>query len=149
MNTKPLQIIAAFPGTGKSYYASRTSGVADSDSSTFSRGPEWPANYIAHIRELLAEGATVLVSTHVEVRQALEEAGLFFTLVYPEFNCRIEYVDRMRRRGSPAALVEVVITNWNRWLTDCRDQRGCDHIILGPGEYLTDVIPDIELRDVA
>ena len=54
------KIIAAFPGTGKSTYYREHSNCLDSDSSDWSwlvvdgvkeRHPEWPNNYINHIKE--------------------------------------------------------------------------------------------------
>jgi hypothetical protein len=134
------QVIAAFPATGKSHYASRHYGVADSDSSDFSGRPDWPENYVEHIQGLVAEGATVLTSTHAEVRQALVGAGVSFLLVYPDAACRDEYRDRMVLRGSSLSLIEAVLTNWDGWLSDCREQQGCEHIELRCGEHLSDVI---------
>jgi len=146
------RVIAAFPATGKSYLAARTPGLVDSDSSTFSwkwlhpdvreRHPEWPSNYMAHIRSLLDNGASaVLVSTHAEVRSGLANQGIGFTLVYPEIGLREEYRERMERRGSPPALIAKVIDElWDDAIRECAAQRGCRHIVLGPGAYLTDAL---------
>lgn len=142
-------VIAAFPATGKSYYAA-AAGRVDSDSSAYSwkwlgpdervRHPDWPGNYMAHIREALDAGSTVLVSTHAEVRQALAEARIPFTLIYPAPPLRAEYRARMERRGSSAALVAKVIDElWDDALADCAGQTGCVHIVLRSGEYLADV----------
>lgn len=136
------RIIAAFPATGKSYLSKQAVGFIDSDSSRFSRLNCWPVNYVAHVRRLVDEGATVLVSTHAEVRQALVDTGLPLTLVYPDEGCRHEYRGRMLDRGSPAALIEKVMENWYRWLTDCRRTPG-RHIVLRPGEYLSDVLAEV------
>lgn len=145
-------VIAAFPATGKSYLAARTPGLVDSDSSNFSwkyihpdvrdRHPDWPGNYMAHLRGLLDNGArAVLVSTHAEVRSELVNQGIGFTLVYPESGLRDEYRERMERRGSPAALVAKVIDElWDDALAECAAQEGCAHVVLGPGEYLTDAL---------
>jgi hypothetical protein len=93
--TQRRSVIAAFPATGETYIAGRDHRFADSDSSGFSwespgvRNPEWPANYMAHIKGLIADGRHVLCSTHQEVRDALVDAGLPFTLVYPAEDQRI------------------------------------------------------------
>ncbi len=153
--TLPHKIISAFPATGKSYAANRFDGLADSDSSRFSwerpgvRNPDWPANYFAHIEEELEDGMTVLVSSHAEVRTGLVERGLPFTFVYPDPTLRAEYRERMERRGSPLILIHTIYEGWDTMMRACREQRGCDHIVLGSGEYLSDVLTDIELRDVA
>lgn len=136
------RVISAFPATGKSHMASIVPGVADSDSSLFSRGPGWPDNYIDHLEELgRASLSLLLVSTHSEVRQALIDHSIEFTLVYPAEGLRDEYRERMEQRGSPLALVTKVIDElWSPALAECRAQRGCRHVELGPGEYLTDAV---------
>lgn len=141
MTTPRSRVISAFPATGKSYVAAHRPGVFDSDSSTFSRGPEWPGNYIAHILVAAESGALVLVSTHAEVRQALEAEGIPFTLVYPERTLRDEYAARMEWRGSPDWLIRKVTEElWDDALADCAAQRGCEHVVLGSGEYLATIL---------
>lgn len=144
-------IVAAFPAAGKSHYADRNGGVLDSDSSAFSwkwitfdvreRHPDWPANYIAHITEACAEGRTVLVSTHAEVREALFANGIPYTLVYPHPALREEYRRRMTERGShPALIAKVIDELWTGALVECAGERGCVHVVLRSGEYLSDVL---------
>jgi hypothetical protein len=136
------RVVAAFPATGKSFVAATRPNVVDSDSSAFSRGSEWPGDYIEHIRSAAAGGALVLVSTHAEVRAALEAEGIPFMLVYPDAGLRDEYRARMERRGSPAGLIHKVIDDlWDDALADCAAQSGCEHIVLRSGEYLSDVLP--------
>lgn len=144
-------VVAAFPATGKSHFAVRRTDTVDSDSSGFSwqylgeevrvRHSEWPANYMEHIRQARRGVSLVLVSTHGEVRRALVEAAIPFTLVYPAPTLREEYRQRMVRRGSPAGLVAKVIDElWESALVDCAAQTGCVHVVLRPGEYLSDVL---------
>lgn len=145
------RVIAAFPATGKSYVARTVPGWADSDSSRFSwkyrhpdvreRHPDWPGNYITHLRELLKSDLRVLVSTHAEVRDALVAAGIPFTLVYPRADLREEYRARMQQRGSPPALIAKVVDElWPDALEECARQTGCEHVVLGPGEYLREAL---------
>ena len=141
------RVTAAFPATGKSFVAAHDHRFIDSDSSRFSWGPDgdrhpnWPSNYIAHIRGALANGDRVLVSTHGEVRKALADASIPFTLVYPKHSLRDEYRARMEKRGSPPALIAKVIDElWHDALSECVNQQGCEHIVLGPGQYLADVL---------
>lgn len=140
------RLIAAFPATGKTYFATRHENVADSDSSAFSwirpgeRHPDWPHNYLRHIKDELLDGRTVLVSTHAEVRGLLEDQELPFTLVYPERHLREEYVRRMADRGSPIALCELVAAKWNQWITELHEQACAVRIVLGAGDYLSDVM---------
>ncbi len=146
------RVIAAFPATGKSYMAATVPDIADSDSSSFSwkythpdvrqRHPDWPGNYICHLRELLqSDVRLVLVSTHAEVREGLVRHGIPFTLVYPRAELRGEYRARMERRGSPPGLIAKVVDElWDTALAECAQQEGCHHVVLNPGEYLTDAL---------
>ena len=145
------RVIAAFPATGKSWMAARDPLIVDSDSSAFSRKADWPDNYMAHIRAILRLSehspiltvpavSAILVSTHAEVREALAKQGIPFTLVYPSPDQRDEYRERMERRGSSEPLIRKVIDElWDDALADCAAQAGCDHIVLGSGQYLADV----------
>lgn len=141
------RVIAAFPATGKSYLAADDDGYVDSDSSSFSgsepgiRHPEWPGNYVEHVRGQLVEGKVVLVSTHAEVRRALVDAGIPFKLAYPTPDQREEYRRRMIGRGSPDGLIRKVIDElWDDALVECFRQEGCEHLVLRPGEYLGEAL---------
>ena len=86
------RIISAFPGTGKTYYHKMNPETTlDSDSSNFSwleapagglvRNPEFPNNYIQHIKENIGKYEIIFVSSHEEVRKALIENCIFFYLL--------------------------------------------------------------------
>lgn len=133
-------VISAFPATGKTYVADRYPNVVDSDSSAYPKGRAWPGNYIADIERHLADGKTILVSSHQEVREALVDAGIPFALVYPRRDLRREYRKRMEFRGSPAALVEKIDGLWDVMLDSMERQGGCTHYVLGPGDFLADIL---------
>lgn len=141
----PMKIISGFPGIGKSsLYNQAPERIADSDSSQFDKS-EFPDNYIVHIRSLLEEGVKdyILVSSHFDVRDELEERGFPFFLVYPERGLKEEYLQRYRDRKSPQAFVDMMDANWDKFITGCEDQEGCEHIVLKSGQYLADVFkPD-------
>lgn len=140
------RLISAFPATGKTYLAVRRHDVADSDSSAFSwlspghRHPDWPHNYLRHIKAELSQGRTVLVSTHEQVRGLLEDEELPFTLVYPASAHRVEYLVRMAKRGSPLPLIQLVDAHWNEWIAQMHEQACAARVVLGSGQYLWDVI---------
>jgi predicted nucleotidyltransferase len=80
------RIISAFPGTGKTYFYNKNKETTmDSDSSQFSgvkdqngnntkeRNPNFPKNYIEHIKENIGKYEFILVSSHKEVRNALKD----------------------------------------------------------------------------
>ena len=145
------QVISGFPGIGKTHFSSLTGGVSDSDSSHFSwaptkgvqvRDPRWPQNYIEHIQGLLLrpEISFILVPSHQEVRDALVEAGIPFTLVYPSVSIKEEYIQRYVDRGSAPAFVSLLNSNYETWIEGLISQQNCDHLSLGVGEYLSDVL---------
>ena len=140
------EIISAFPATGKSYFAERSSYIVlDSDSSKFSwirlgeRHPNFPQNYIEHIKAYLGEVDYILVSSHQEIRDALVAERLPFMLVYPADACKAEYLDRCLGRGSPETFLNMLEANWEKFLGDCQATRGCTHRVLETQEYLSDV----------
>lgn len=157
----PTRLISAFPGTGKTYYCLQNSmvyltdgskiydwtknSVLDSDSSLFDR-QDFPQNYIDYIIGRMGKVETILISTHKEVRQALVENNIKFTLVYPEVSLRQEYVKRFFKRGSPEVFINLIERNWEEWIRQLQAQVGCSHIILGKGEYLSDKIKQVSME---
>lgn len=143
------KIIAGFPGVGKSTLFRKRGArlIADSDSSTFDKS-DFPANYIRHIKQKLSEGYTVLVSTHNDVRNALVAEGMDFVLVYPALNCKEEYLQRYRDRGSPAAFVEMMDKKWVDFVVDCSGQKGCWHVCLAQGQFMPalDELPKLAVK---
>jgi hypothetical protein len=62
-------------------------------------------------------------------------------VVAPAVGLREEYRQRFVNRGSPDAFVELIMANWDAWLDDCYGDAGMhEHVTLGPGRYLTDVL---------
>jgi hypothetical protein len=142
-------IVSAFPGCGKSYCAQHRKNLTmhDSDSSNFhflegarALNPDWPNNYIRHIARLKFSGGydVIFVSSHVEIRKALEKAELQYLLVYPKDCCKDEYIQRYRDRGSSEAFIKRLDENWQDWLQSCRDDNVAVRLILGQGAFLTE-----------
>jgi hypothetical protein len=152
-NTK---VIAAFPACGKSYCFERNEDyiILDSDSSKFSwvysnglapryRNPEFPKNYIEHIKENIGKVDYIFVSTHEEVRNALSEAGIDFTLVFPEWSLREEWVGRCFIRGSGEKFCQLIADQWEDWLSQMEEEvvyNKRKHYRLKAGEYLWDAM---------
>lgn len=125
-------VIAAFPGAGKSVTVADNPDLAisDSDSSNYSwkivdgvrtdeRNPEFPQNYITRIKDMLDDGLDfVFVSTHKEVRKALEENKIKYVLVYPEKECKEEYMKRFEKREDTEEFIKTISDNWDAWIDD-------------------------------
>ncbi len=140
-HSKTTLVVSAFPGCGKSHLF-RNKGerkILDSDSSTFDKS-NFPQNYIEHIKSNLGNVDLILVSSHKEVREALVDNGIEFTLVYPDNNIKEEYIKRYIDRGNNDRFVELLTNNWNNWIDELDNQTGCEKIKLNTGEFLSDVI---------
>ena len=140
-------LYAAFPGTGKSYYCNNGNWshytpkgfCCDSDSSKFDKS-EFPQNYINHIKQRIADGyRRIFISSHKEVRDALVENGLQFTLIYPDKSLKEEYVQRYKDRGNPQQFISLVENNWENWITECEAQEHCNHIKLKTNQFVSNV----------
>lgn len=159
INTRGTVIIAGFPGVGKTYCVNNsllknTYRMTDSDSSLFSHiekngerkiHPEWPDNYIDHIKSTFGKYDIVFVSTHQIVRDTLREERIPYTLVYPkqtEAN-KIEYIAKYIKRGSPKKFIEFMTDNWENFLDDIFIDPWPTHYELKEGQTLFYVINDI------
>jgi hypothetical protein len=131
---KTTFVISAFPGCGKSYcfnnYNGRDIKILDSDSSEFSwvkdsegnntkeRNPEFPNNYIKHIKENIGKVDIIFVSSHEVVRNALLENDIRFLLVYPYKHCKEEWVERFKARGNDEKFIKFISDNWDNFIDD-------------------------------
>ncbi len=138
------RIISAFPGIGKSFYHNlNKTTTLDSDSSNFSwtsilcrnnevkkiREPDFPNNYIEHIKENIGKYDFVFVSSHKEVRNALLENCLFFYLIYPSKSRKEEFLQRYKERGSDEKFIQLISNNWDNWIDECINcKTGCKQI---------------------
>lgn len=169
MKTK---VFSVFPACGKTWLYEHQKDfnlkILDSDSSNFSwktekvalpdfgdgcqwedkkvRDPEFPKNYIAYIKEQLEkdEYNAIFVSSHEEVRKALEEAEIDYTIIYPDQSNLESWIGRCYLRelkGTNGFPIKVLIDNWNRWINDAIiDSINHDSIILKHNEYLSGVV---------
>ena len=131
------RIISAFPGMGKSFVSSMNIETClDSDSSNFSwlkkpdlsgdgvgtnsdvRNPEFPANYIAHIKENIGKYEFIFVSSHEVVRKALIQECIFFYLVYPVVWMKDVFIERYVKRKSPQSFIDLISKNWDNWINE-------------------------------
>ena len=136
-------LCAAFPGTGKSMMYRRFSNgekiILDSDSSKFNKD-QFPQNYLQHIKNNIGKVDIIFISSHKEVRDMLVANNLPFTLIYPERSLKNEYLARYKDRGNSSQFIEMVEKNWDLWIEECENQKGCKHIVLPSMIFISDVI---------
>lgn len=142
------KVISGFPGVGKStlFRDGKGKSMYDSDSSLYSwisagvRNPEFPANYIERIEASLGCIDYIFVSSHKVVRDALKEAGIEYTLVYPDIESKQEYIGRYISRGSDDAFIDFMYSNWDEFIDEIELEDYPEMIKLKQGEYLADLV---------
>ena len=152
MKTK---IYSVFPACGKTYLYEHQEDyglkILDSDSSQFNwiyvnghreRNPEFPDNYIKHIKDSFGKCDYILVSSHASVRDGLDKECIDFTVVYPEQSCEAEWIGRCfirDKNGETGCGAEMMYNNWDQWILECVET-GINHkeIVLHSKEYLSD-----------
>ena len=134
-NIKAGVVISAFPGTGKSWMTNvgtvpgiTDPAISDSDSSSFSwivdedgnkvRNPEFPDNYIKHIKSIRDTTDIIFVSSHEIVRDALIENGIDFYIIIPHKNRKEEFIELYKQRGNTTEFVETLSKKWDEWLDE-------------------------------
>src|SRR5699024_241325 len=154
MNTK---IIAAFPGTGKSYIKNNITFLktSDSDSTSFSwlikdgekvRNPKFPTNYISYIKDLYYKNVMdyIFVSTHKEVIQELIDNNLEFVVAYPKRSDKELYLKRYKERGSDSKFIELLDNMFDSFIDDIENRVPEENRIeLNHNEYLAKVLDKI------
>lgn len=141
-NIIKTKVYSAFPGCGKTtYYQKSGKNVLDSDSCTFDK-KNFPKNYLEHIKYNINNDTVdiILVSSHKEVRDALTSNGINYVLVYPERELKNEYIQRYKQRGNKDLFIKLLEDNWDLWMDEMDDQKGCYKVKLKSGQYLTDII---------
>lgn len=128
-------IVCGFPGIGKSTLCEGGDRWVDSDSSTFPKDDTWPAAYVEHLTNLKRG---VLASTHAEVRQGLSDAKVPYVLCYPRRDCKEEYLQRYKERGSPQGFIDLLDKSWDEWIDEMENADVRVKYVLKPGEYISD-----------
>ncbi|WP_252214447.1 hypothetical protein [Clostridium sp. VAP41] len=134
---KQTFVISAFPACGKSYCFRNHQDIfsmLDSDSSEFSwikdsegnntkeRNPNFPSNYIDHIKENIGKVDVVFVSSHEAVRKALAENNIKTIIVYPNKCMKEEWIRRFKERGNNEAFIKFISDNWNNFINDIQNE---------------------------
>ena len=153
INMKNTIIISGFPGIGKTYLTELYKGtdiiVQDSDSSNFSwlepgiRNPDFPNNYINHIKELNGKVDYILISSHENVRQGLAKEGINYVLVYPDPNLKAIYIQRYKKRNSSIGFINNINNTFHSFVSQCHNDIYAKRVMLTEDNYLSDIIGTI------
>lgn len=108
------------------------------------RHPNFPANYIQHIKENIGKYDYIFVSSHASVREALDAEGVDFTIVYPSGACFAKWVGRCfirDKRGEAGCNPGVLYDNWAQWISECvATGRNHEEIVLDNCQHLSDFL---------
>lgn len=141
-------LISAWPGVGKTYAFQHFQDqftILDSDSSLYSwiydengvktnqRNPDFPKNYIKHIKDNLTKADFIFVSSLKEVREALNKSGLRYYLAFP-YNTQAnkdEWLGRFLKRGNDVKFCDFIMNHWDEFIGEMEIEMYPTHIRLG------------------
>lgn len=160
-------IIAAFAGTGKSYFCEQYKDKAldlwcmpfkysnfIEESATCSNKealkaddrlilrPGWELLYYDTIKHLNEKYPSlyIVIPTVRLILKMLKAEGIHYTLVYPQESLKTEYEKRFKTRGNTDEFMDVFIGRWDLWIQQFRKDDWGKHIVLKRNQYLVDVI---------
>ena len=136
-------IISAFPGMGKTYSKKSitTLDIIDHESTPYRwtydndknyinkrikiHNPEFPKNYIDALKEIIYSEDSpdvVYVSSHSEVRDALNKEGIDYYLISPYYRCKESMIQRYRERGNSEKFCDQLYSNWNKYIDSINNE---------------------------
>lgn len=133
-------IVSAFPGCGKTTMFNELNGkikIMVSDSSKFDK-TNFPRNYIEHIKENIDNVDIMFISSHEDVRNALENEDIDFDLFYPSIDRKLEFLENYVKRRSNREFIMKVDANWKEWIEGIENNtlKHCHIHKLNRGEFL-------------
>lgn len=148
INTK---VICGFPGVGKTYAYEKLQDklkVMDSDSSNFSwtdytkkvRNPEFPKNYINHIKDNMGKVDLIFVSTHKAVLDELDNNDISYEIICPEKDLKQLYEIIYLSRGNTEEFVNLIMNKWDDFFKDMESSKNSGIHYLDENETLYDYI---------
>lgn len=105
-------IVCGFPGTGKSMMAKFSQWV-DLESAPFKKN--WLL-YAEVAKYMSDNGYTVMVSTHEEMLNALEQIEANYVVVIPPITDKATYLHRYDMRGNTYDFIRLLDENWEKWI---------------------------------
>jgi len=143
------RIISAFPACGKTTLFEKGyegAVILDSDSSNYSwsspevRDPDFPDNYMQHIKENIGKVDYIFVSSHIDVRNALDSHGLAWCFVVPDKSLMMEWIGRCYVRGDSYGFIDTLTKNWDNWTGQNSDPMPNAQSTLKSGQHLEDAM---------
>jgi hypothetical protein len=145
LNLKNTFIIAGFHGIGKTVmsdiYKNTDFKVLDCDSRKFEKKIDFPNNYISYIKKQMGKFDIILVSSHLSVRESLNELYPDFISVIPRKDRKEDIIINYKFRKANNDFIKSLETNWNSWLNEIRKSKlGNGLIELNSRDFLSNVV---------
>lgn len=129
-------VIVAFPGAGKTHFAtSHPDGtVIDLDRPDLTQ----EAYTTLFQSTYSAPGVKyILLPSWPWLSDVLVQLGIEYTLVYPNPALKTTYIERYRQRGSPDSFILSLEQNWDMYIESCMDRYATHKVVFTqPGQYL-------------
>lgn len=159
-------IIAAWPGTGKSFLGTRYENILDAETTYFQyvvdknlnrvefekqkktarkSNPEWPDNYIDYLLKNYNKYDLILIPLIPDILNYLENNNIDFLIVAPKAYLKPEYEKRYNNRGNSKNYIDIISKEWNIGQKLIRKYRATK-IYLDKNEYLMDAINDFNIK---
>jgi len=153
-------IVAAYSGTGKTYFAFKHPDAAvdfvimpykyflNADAPLGEAGkanpdlemrPEWPYNYVKDLLEQ-PKDKIILIPSDARVLELLANEKVPYYLCYPKRKAKKVYKKRFIKRGNSRYFLSVFIDNWDFFMDKLREDGYGKHIVMKPKQYLSDVL---------
>lgn len=159
-------IIAAFAGTGKTYFCEHVPQAIDfvcmpwkytnfyEVAASMDEGEQikaneelelnlgWQEEYYKALLDTIGKypDQIVVIPTISAVQRMLEGDDIPYTLVIPKTTLKEEYEKRYIARGNKEEFLDVFVGNWDSWMDVVRKNKCNDVIELESGQYLYDVL---------
>lgn len=162
---KKGKIVYGFPCVGKTSLCKKYKNCLDLESSNFQwqlsqehknlsseqrkglkdriLNPEWPDNYINTILKSVEKYDYVFVAHQGAIE--CKKRNIPYWRVYPNINCKKEYINRMIGRGNQQDFILNIAQNFETFINNCIDDKCERKIELQQGETLESKFIQLEL----
>ena len=151
----PTRIIAAFPGTGKSWLCKKglpPYTLSEEDASRYLgsfnkfgryiKNYNFKKDYARFISSRPSFGYLVLIHPNRQILDACKSVNITPTIVYPDISLRDEYIERYTNRGTKKELLEYLSRHFDTLIRNIESYSE-PKVKLGSGVFLSDVIEDL------
>jgi len=160
-------IIAAFAGTGKTFFCNNVKNSIDfvcmpykyflpkteinaaeeeqlKADFSLEMNPMYPDNYIESIMDNVDKYEYIVVPSDSRVLKVLSNNKIPYILCYPSTNAKDEYEKRYIRRGNTEDFIDIFIGGWDSFMKSLRADNYGIPIEMNKQEYLLDVKKKID-----